>query len=116
MTAKAYETTDSDLIHERVMDDADHDGIILLHDIYDGTVPAAPGIIADLKDEGYTFVTVSDLLAPGEPDPGEVVGCSGPGRGELGAQGLAALVVQELARLSVQQRRGRRVVATLDAQ
>ncbi|MEU3233651.1 polysaccharide deacetylase family protein [Nocardiopsis alba] len=74
VTAKDYETTDSDLIHERVMDDADQDGIILLHDIYDGTVPAVPGIIADLKDEGYTFVTVSDLLAPGEPDPGEVVG------------------------------------------
>ncbi len=74
VTAKDYETTDSDLIHERVMADADQDGIILLHDIYDGTVPAVPGIIADLKAEGYTFVTVSDLLAPGEPDPGEVVG------------------------------------------
>lgn len=71
-TAKDYSTTDSALITRRILDDADRDGIILLHDIYDGTVPAVPGIIAELKRRGYTFVTVPQLLAPGVAEPGAV--------------------------------------------
>ncbi|MGW2049923.1 polysaccharide deacetylase family protein [Streptomyces sp. NPDC001858] len=71
-TAKDYSTTDSALITKRTLDQAGRDGIILLHDIYDGTVPAVPGIIAELKKRGYTFVTVSELLHPAEPVPGAV--------------------------------------------
>lgn len=71
-TAKDYSTTDSDLIEKRIVDDASADGIILLHDIYDGTVPAVPGIIERLKESGYTFVTVPQLFAPAVPKPGEV--------------------------------------------
>ncbi|MFF3979608.1 polysaccharide deacetylase family protein [Streptomyces sp. NPDC001828] len=69
-TAKDYATTDSALIRKRILDQAGRDGIILLHDIYDGTVPAVPGIIDELKRRGYTFVTVPQLLAPGTPQPG----------------------------------------------
>ncbi|WP_331447250.1 polysaccharide deacetylase family protein [Streptomyces xanthochromogenes] len=69
-TAKDYDTTDSALIKERILNQAGRDGIILLHDIYDGTVPAVPGIIDELKRRGYTFVTVPQLLAPGAPRPG----------------------------------------------
>ncbi|MFC0601495.1 polysaccharide deacetylase family protein [Streptomyces palmae] len=72
VTAKDYSTTDSDLIKKRVLEQVDRDGIILLHDIYDGTVPAVPGIIDALKKRGYTFVTVPQLLAPGVPEPGTV--------------------------------------------
>jgi len=71
-TAKDYSTTDSALIRKRILDQADRDGIILLHDIYDGTVPAVPGIIDELKKRGYTFVTVPELLAPGKAEPGTV--------------------------------------------
>ncbi|WP_326609385.1 polysaccharide deacetylase family protein [Streptomyces scopuliridis] len=71
-TAKDYSTTDSELIKKRILDQADRDGIILLHDIYDGTVPAVPGIIEELKKRGYTFVTVPQLLAPGHAEPGKV--------------------------------------------
>lgn len=71
-TAKDYSTTDSALITRRILDAADRDGIILLHDIYDGTVPAVPGIIAELKRRGYTFVTVPQLLAPGVAEAGAV--------------------------------------------
>lgn len=71
-TAKDYSTTDSGLIEKRIVDDASADGIILLHDIYDGTVPAVPGIIKRLKERGYTFVTVPQLFAPAVPKPGEV--------------------------------------------
>ncbi|MFE4829786.1 polysaccharide deacetylase family protein [Streptomyces sp. NPDC056672] len=71
-TAKDYSTTDSALIERRILDQADRDGIILLHDIYAGTVPAVPGIIRKLKKRGYTFVTVPQLLAPGRAEPGAV--------------------------------------------
>ncbi|MFI5796549.1 polysaccharide deacetylase family protein [Streptomyces sp. NPDC051677] len=72
VTAKDYTTTDSALIQRRVLAQADRDGIILLHDIYDGTVPAVPGIIDALKERGYVFVTVPQLLAPGAAQPGRV--------------------------------------------
>lgn len=72
VTAKDYATTDSDLIRERTLAGAGKDGIVLLHDIYDGTVPAVPGIIDELKGRGFTFVTVPQLLAPAEPEPGAV--------------------------------------------
>ncbi|MFI9154280.1 polysaccharide deacetylase family protein [Streptomyces sp. NPDC053367] len=72
VTAKDYRTNDSALIEQRVLDQASRDGIILLHDIYDGTVPAVPGIIEALKERGYVFVTVPQLLAPGRAEPGAV--------------------------------------------
>ncbi|MER6350089.1 polysaccharide deacetylase family protein [Streptomyces sp. NPDC001595] len=72
VTAKDYTTNDSALIEKRVLEQADRDGIILLHDIYDGTVPAVPGIVDALKERGYVFVTVPQLLAPGKAAPGEV--------------------------------------------
>ncbi|MFD7702620.1 polysaccharide deacetylase family protein [Streptomyces caelestis] len=72
VTAKDYRTTDPDLITRRVLDQSSRDGIILLHDLYDGTVPAVPGIVTELKKRGYAFVTVPQLLAPGRAEPGEV--------------------------------------------
>ncbi|MGW7526769.1 polysaccharide deacetylase family protein [Streptomyces sp. NPDC054783] len=72
VTAKDYTTNDSKLITKRVLDQASRDGIILLHDIYPGTVPAVPGIIDALKARGYVFVTVPQLLAPGKAEPGKV--------------------------------------------
>ncbi|MEW2045442.1 polysaccharide deacetylase family protein [Streptomyces sp. NPDC005476] len=72
VTAKDYTTTDATLIRRRVLAQADRDGIILLHDIYDGTVPAVPGIIDALKERGFVFVTVPQLLAPGTAVPGQV--------------------------------------------
>ncbi|MGX1134106.1 peptidoglycan/xylan/chitin deacetylase (PgdA/CDA1 family) [Streptomyces glaucescens] len=72
VTAKDYTTDDSALIEKRVLEQADRDGIILLHDIYDGTVPAVPGIVDALKERGYVFVTVPQLLAPGKAEPGKV--------------------------------------------
>ncbi|MFJ6727198.1 polysaccharide deacetylase family protein [Streptomyces sp. NPDC091281] len=72
VTAKDYTTEDSDLIRRRVLDRTERDGIILLHDIYAGTVPAVPGIVDALKERGYVFVTVPQLLAPGRAEPGKV--------------------------------------------
>ncbi|WP_112490308.1 polysaccharide deacetylase family protein [Streptomyces bacillaris] len=71
-TAKDYSTNDSALITQRILDQASRDGIILLHDIYKGTVPAVPGIIDALQKDGYTFVTVPELMAPAVPEPGTI--------------------------------------------
>ncbi|GFE15344.1 deacetylase [Streptomyces glebosus] len=72
VTAKDYQTNDSALITKRVLEQTERDGIILLHDIYRGTVPAVPGILKQLKKRGYTIVTVSQLLSPAKPQPGMV--------------------------------------------
>ncbi|GMA31341.1 polysaccharide deacetylase family protein [Litorihabitans aurantiacus] len=47
--------------------------IILMHDIHPSTIEAAPGLIDALEAEGYTLVTVSDILAPLDPAPGTLV-------------------------------------------
>ncbi|MGY0019540.1 polysaccharide deacetylase family protein [Streptomyces sp. cg35] len=72
VTTKDYTTTDSALIQKRAVDQTRRDSIILLHDIYRGTVPAVPGIIDALKQKGYVFVTVPQLFAPGTAEPGRI--------------------------------------------
>jgi peptidoglycan/xylan/chitin deacetylase (PgdA/CDA1 family) len=62
----------SALIVHRILAGAHPGGIILLHDIYPGTVPAVPSIISHLKAAGYTLVTIPQLLAPDGPQPGAV--------------------------------------------
>lgn len=44
--------------------------ILLLHDIHATSVAAVPGIIEGLREQGYTFVTVGNLL--GKTKPGRV--------------------------------------------
>ncbi|QNS08574.1 polysaccharide deacetylase family protein [Streptomyces xanthii] len=72
VTCKDYATTDSALIRERAVSQTRRDSVILLHDLYKGTVPAVPGIIDALKEKGYVFVTVPQLLAPGKAEPGRI--------------------------------------------
>ncbi len=72
VTAQDYATEDTALITKRVLDGADRDGIVLLHPLHKGTVPALPGILRALDDQGYTFVTVGQLLAPGTAQPGTI--------------------------------------------
>ncbi|MEV6020724.1 MULTISPECIES: polysaccharide deacetylase family protein [unclassified Streptomyces] len=72
VTAKDYETDDAALITRRVLAGAGRDGIILLHPLHQGTVPAMPSILKSLSKQGYTFVTVSQLLAPSKAEPGKI--------------------------------------------
>ena len=45
-----------------------HPGAILLaHDIHPGTIEAVPQVISDLKAKGYSFATMSELLAMDDP-------------------------------------------------
>ncbi|MGW4808193.1 polysaccharide deacetylase family protein [Kitasatospora sp. NPDC004272] len=72
VTAKDYATDDSGLIAQRVLDGAARDGIVLLHPLHAGTVPALPAVLESLAGQGYTFVTVGELLAPGTAEPGVI--------------------------------------------
>lgn len=49
-------------IVEKVVSKAEEDGIILMHDYYETSVTAALRAIDELMAEGYTFVTVEEIL------------------------------------------------------
>lgn len=47
-------------------------GIILMHDIHKTSVDAVPSVIEYLQSQGYTLVTVDQLLASEHPQSGKV--------------------------------------------
>lgn len=49
-------------ITEKVVDKVQENDIILMHDYYDTSVTAALDIVDELLKEGYTFVTVEEIL------------------------------------------------------
>lgn len=58
---------DSELVCNRVVDDAHPGAILLLHDIHPTSVDATPCIIDRLTEQGYQFTTVTELLGATEP-------------------------------------------------
>lgn len=64
-----------DYIAQFVIDKAANGHIILLHDTNSTTIEAMPAMIKGLKEQGFRFLTVSELLSyagEGEPKPGQV--------------------------------------------
>lgn len=59
---KDWNTSNSDVIANRVIDDVQNNDIILLHDASESSVKAAFKVIDALKEEGYLFVTVDEIL------------------------------------------------------
>lgn len=57
-----WKTSNSDVITERVVNKVQENDIILLHDASESSVKAAFKIIDELQAEGYTFVTVDEIL------------------------------------------------------
>ena len=53
-------------IEARILKKASPGGILLFHVGKENTLKALPGILSALKAEGYSFVSVSDLLLEGE--------------------------------------------------
>ena len=51
----------SNIIH-RVRSGARNNGIVLMHDLYASTVNALDPLLASLSEQGYEFVTVSELM------------------------------------------------------
>lgn len=57
-----WNTRDVRQIVEYVVSEVESGDIILMHDIYDTSVAAALEIVDELKQRGYVFVTVDELL------------------------------------------------------
>jgi len=53
---------DTKCIVDRVTDKAEEDEIILMHDYYASSVTAALTVVDELQAQGYTFVTVEEIL------------------------------------------------------
>ena len=49
-------------ITEKIVEKAEENDIILMHDYFDTSVTAALKAIDELMEEGYTFVTVEEIL------------------------------------------------------
>ncbi len=58
---------DAKLIEDNVVNNAFNGGIILLHDIHQFSVDAVPNIIDRLKNEGYEFITLDEMLGITKP-------------------------------------------------
>jgi peptidoglycan/xylan/chitin deacetylase (PgdA/CDA1 family) len=67
-----WKDRNADIVHQRIMAAAKPGAILLSHDIYTTTAAAYQRIIPELTQQGYTLVTVSDLLDlnPANPVPG----------------------------------------------
>lgn len=59
---KDWATSNSSVIAARVVENVQENDIILLHDASESSVNAAFKIIDELKEQGYTFVTVDEIL------------------------------------------------------
>ena len=57
-----WATDSSDLVVQRVLEKVEENSIILLHDASESSVQAAFTIIDALKEQGYEFVTVEEIL------------------------------------------------------
>lgn len=49
-------------ITQSIVDKAEENDIILMHDYYESTVTAALAVVDELQKEGYVFVTVEEIL------------------------------------------------------
>uniref|UniRef100_UPI001112DD3B polysaccharide deacetylase family protein n=1 Tax=Cellulosimicrobium cellulans TaxID=1710 RepID=UPI001112DD3B len=58
-----WRTRDTEETRRRVVEGATPGSVVLLHDIHASSVDAVPGMIDDLRAQGYRLVTV-DLIAP----------------------------------------------------
>lgn len=65
-----WKDRDADIVYQRVMSAVKPGAIVLSHDLYPTTAAAYQRIIPDLIRQGYTLVTVSDLLNLDPANPG----------------------------------------------
>lgn len=57
-----WKNRNADATTKRALDGAQRGAIVLMHDIRPSTAKALPGIIASLQHDGYTLVTIGDLI------------------------------------------------------
>jgi len=56
-----WESLNSEAVVEQTTDAVYDGAIVLMHDIHPSTVEAVPEVVDELREEGYEFVTVSEL-------------------------------------------------------
>lgn len=61
--SKDLDVTDPKKLHKSIIDSIEPGSIILLHDGSDATIAILPKLIEDIQAKGYTFVTMSEMLA-----------------------------------------------------
>lgn len=57
-----WKSHDASSVYSIIMQNVTNGSIILMHDIHDSTADALPQLLSSLKNEGYEFITVSELL------------------------------------------------------
>lgn len=61
--SRDWESRNPSAILETVMFKSAPGGIVLLHDVHETTADALPSIISSLRNQGYEFVTVTEILS-----------------------------------------------------
>lgn len=79
-----WQSLDPAVFVPRVLDRIAPGGIVLMHDIYPSTVAGQQRIIDTLRERGYTFVTVPQLLSGYDLVDGQVYTCRGTVRSDAG--------------------------------
>ena len=69
---KDWKTKDATLIYEHILENVKEGSVILCHDLYDATLEMVEILLAELTEQGYRFVTVSELFAETELVPGKI--------------------------------------------
>ncbi len=72
-----WKNRDAAITTRRAVEGAHRGAIVLMHDIHPSTAKALPGIIDQLKSQGYTLVTVSDLIPQLSPGSAYYSGATG---------------------------------------
>lgn len=70
-----WKNTDPEVISSIVVENARDGHLVLLHDTNNHTIDAVPDIIKGLREQGFVFVTVTELIEKGpdkNPIPGKV--------------------------------------------
>lgn len=57
-----WENHNTEMMMERLMSEVREGAIILMHDVHSTTVAAVPTLVKWLRDNGYEFVTVSEMM------------------------------------------------------
>ncbi|CAL9340076.1 hypothetical protein SUDANB121_00260 [Nocardiopsis dassonvillei] len=67
-----WQSRDAGAVTDVTLDQAGRGSVVLFHDIHESTVDAVPGILDGLAEDGYHFVTVSEL-AGDDLEPGVAI-------------------------------------------
>lgn len=63
-----WRSRDAGQVKEKVLGTAFDGAIVLMHDIYDSTITGVEWMLDDLREQGYTFVTIDELVKTRNPN------------------------------------------------